>query len=151
MKDNDLLDSIKDALVDSNVKGAEEIVKRVMTADVGEHPDSLELNELKSKLQSLEEEREAERNLSVMVDELAEAKGITKDEALQVRKFAEELYEQKGTLVQLDDAYDLWTVRKGSVVVKKRQPSVPKTPSAKRGGKPKQEGSDHLDENRLFI
>ena len=150
LKENDLIGTIKDVLIEAKVDGAEKLVDAVVSGNAGEHPDSIELSELRQRLDDIEAEKEAESKLSEMVDELAKSKGITREEALKVRKFAEDLYNEKGTALQLEDAFDLYSVRQGKVVVKRKQPSAPKTPSAKRGAKPPKV-DDHMDADKLFI
>ena len=149
LKSNDLMDSVKEALVDAGVDA--KLVDSVVSGDLYEHPDTTELQQLREQLETVQAEREAEVELDNMVKSLSESKSISIEEANNVRKFAEELYEQKGTLVDLEDAYDLYRVRKGKVTVTRKQPSLPKTPRPTSGGKPQKGVTDHMDEDQLFI
>ena len=153
LKDADLMDSIVEALETADVKNAKELAEKVLSGNAGEHPDTIKLQEVQSRLEQAETEKEAEKKLDEKVNIFAESKEIPLADAQAVRKFAEDFYEDKGVALDLDDAYDLWLVRKGKTVVKRKQPSVPNTPSAKRGGKPKGEGAkwDKMSAEHLFV
>lgn len=152
VKDADLMDSIAEALETAGVKGAKELVENALNGNAGEHPDTIALAELKGEMDRVESEKEAETRLNAEVESLAERKEIDISEAQKVRQFAEERYEQDGTVLTLDDAYDLYLVRNGKLKVKRKQPTVPKTPSKKSGGKPKGDAGkwDKMSAEHLF-
>ena len=153
VKDADLMDSIAEALEEAGVKDAKKLVDMALKSEPGEHPDTLELAELRGRLQKIEDEKEAEAALAKEVQELADRKEIELSEAQKVRQFAEERYEQTGTVLTLDDAYDLYLVRNGKLKVKRKQPAVPNTPKAKKGGKPVggEEKWERMSDQHLFI
>lgn len=153
LKDADLMDSISEALDEAGIKNAKQLVANALSGDAGEHPDSIRLKEMESEVDRLSTEAEAEKELEAKVESLAERKEITSEEANEVRKLAEDLYETKGTVLDLDDAYDLWQVRKGKLTVKRKTPTVPKTPSKKRGPKPQKENDakyERMQDQYLF-
>ena len=153
VKDADLMDSIVEALETSGVANAKEMVQAVINGDAGEHPDSIELAGMKDHLAQLDDEKEAEAKLDEEVQSLADRKEIDISEANKVRRFAEERYNETGTVLNMDDAYDLFLVRNGKLKVKRKQPTVPNTPRAKKGVKPKGESGkfEKMSAEHLFI
>jgi hypothetical protein len=152
IKDADLMDSIKDALEEAGVREAGITVEAVLKGNPIEHPDSIKLREMEADMKRIEEERDAEKQLEQEVQSLADSKKIPLSKANDVRKFAEELYEQKGTVLDLTDAYDLFLARKGETIIKRKQPSIPKTPKVSKGSKPVAKGEfDEWDADKLFV
>jgi hypothetical protein len=152
LKKADLMESIQEALKESGIPDADKLVGSVLNGVPVEHPDTQELMTLKEQLKALEDEKEAETLLEKEMSGLIEKKKISASDATEVRKFAEELYNTKGTVLDLEEAYDLWRVRKGDMTVKRKQPSIPKTPDQKKGTKPNTEQyGDRMEASKLFI
>ncbi len=148
----DLMKPVMEALEDAGVSNAQEMVNNVINGVVPDHPDSIELESIRGEREAEVEEKNAEKALQEEIDAFAKRKGIDSVEAQNVRKFAEDRFNEDGVALPLEDAYDLYRVRSGKLSVKRKQPSIPKTPSKKAGGKPPtEEYGDRMEASKLFI
>lgn len=151
IKSADLMDSVVDALKESGNKDAEALVQAVVDGVEVAHPDTQALTELQGKLDSIESEKSAEIQLSADITDLVTLKGLTKADGESIIEFAEKYFTEKGVALPLESAFDLWQVDSGKTIVKRKQPSIPKTPSAKSGVKPPDNGEwDTWEASKLF-